>query len=211
MVGHSSSSGNYGAALYKLGVKNKKCSVVIGKHAIEPGWVDGYGESVRFTRPHTMTFLPNSNLLVLTDMDNRAVRTVNLIQGDPHFGEVSTVYYSPLDIPSLATKLAANTTRLVQLAPTDPVDFFSATKMCEQRKESLHLCSMRELRQSWFEGSLQTINSSSTPITIWTAESCHSCWLQIPGKCPKSSKNESSVRRAGSMWGEQPSDDCSFI
>ncbi len=53
------------------------CEIVAGDPNDKVGWRDGCEtSSVRFTRPHDMIILPESSKLVVTDIDNRAIRLV---------------------------------------------------------------------------------------------------------------------------------------
>ncbi|KAH8098136.1 hypothetical protein JL720_1064 [Aureococcus anophagefferens] len=54
-------------------------------------WVDGPYSAAHFSRPHAMTRLPGTDLIALTDIDNRAVR-LYAFRG-PAKGEVTTVPY----------------------------------------------------------------------------------------------------------------------
>jgi hypothetical protein len=115
-VGHKGGGGdNRGMALYQITAATKSstsggpddfvdydCKPFAGDDLTRPGWVDGMGSEVRFSRPHSMTMTPTSKFLLITDIDNRALRMVNLNRGDgkhatnastSNFGQVSTVSY----------------------------------------------------------------------------------------------------------------------
>jgi hypothetical protein len=132
-VGHKGGNGdNRGMALYRITSATQTpptttsshaggpdvvdydydCQPFAGDDLTRPGWVDGMGSEVRFSRPHSMTMTPTSQMLLITDIDNRALRMVNLNRGDgkgkqqqqqdqengatnshSNFGQVSTVSY----------------------------------------------------------------------------------------------------------------------
>src|SRR5512137_472550 len=79
----SSNPKSYDAVIWRLTVDaqgNQSCSTVAGKIGHDPGWVDASGEAIEFSRPHYFSPRPNSRppQLVMTDIDNRALRLLNL-------------------------------------------------------------------------------------------------------------------------------------
>jgi len=59
------------------------CKVIAGHVNQRVGWRDGCGKDVRFSRPHDMTLLPKSHQLIMTDIDNRAIRLVDYPPAKP--------------------------------------------------------------------------------------------------------------------------------
>ena len=56
------------------------CQVVTGGFNDFAGWIDGDGDTVRLTRPHAMNLLPGTGSIVLTDIENRAIRVADVEQ-----------------------------------------------------------------------------------------------------------------------------------
>ena len=86
VVGHPSAD-NAGMAVYRLGTKKGACALVAGDVNKHEDWRDGAGAAARFSRPHQMAAF-RANELLLTDIDNRAVRRITLADG-----RASTVPY----------------------------------------------------------------------------------------------------------------------
>ena len=76
-----------GMAVYRLGTKKGACALVAGDVNKHEDWRDGAGAAARFSRPHQMAAF-RANELLLTDIDNRAVRRITLADG-----RASTVPY----------------------------------------------------------------------------------------------------------------------
>ena len=162
----------------------------------------GEGKEPRFTRPHAMAHRPGTEDVLVTDIDNRALRLVS-----PH-GHVSTVSYDDGGLfnrlwrserasgggtfsrrPSSFERAAWTD---VQQQPTNKYGMVTADKAradCENR--GLGLCSPASLRR----------RSHNATAVVWTNLKCHSCWLLNPGICPKKSQTDHVSSLKGSHWG----------
>ncbi|CAM9853891.1 unnamed protein product, partial [Heterosigma akashiwo] len=100
VVGHLFAGGsqNEGMSLFKLTVDNDgqmSCHASTGGKGKPAGWTDGHPNDVIFTRPHAMTLMPGIGAISVTDIDNRAVRYVELVHKNEAYklGRVSTLSY----------------------------------------------------------------------------------------------------------------------
>ena len=80
----------HGAGCKGLFEVGEKCRLLTARTK-SVDWVDGPYSAARFSRPHAMTRLPGTDLIALTDIDNRALR-LYAFRG-PAKGEVTTVPY----------------------------------------------------------------------------------------------------------------------
>ena len=77
VVGHPSEKGtNAGMAVYRI-LDGTRCELVAGNVRKDVDWRDGTGTGARFSRPHQMAAF-RENELLLTDIDNRAVRRLTI-------------------------------------------------------------------------------------------------------------------------------------
>ena len=70
------------------------CRLLAGNSTSGSGWRDGWGAAAQFTRPHSMTFASHQSAVVLTDIDNRALRKVSLGDTSTGFPDVSSIVYA---------------------------------------------------------------------------------------------------------------------
>ncbi|CAH0371392.1 unnamed protein product [Pelagomonas calceolata] len=216
VVGHPSAD-NAGMAVYRLGKKKGACALVAGDVNKHEDWRDGAGAAARFSRPHQMAAF-RANELLLTDIDNRAVRRITLADG-----RASTVPYDnnhlytelwrlggpqrhdhgqyvyPLGdrFPSThATPLSeADRNRDVGVDPApdnESATAAAAAAACAARGAAL--CPPAALRD---DGVLGRLRRSAA----WTSQSCHSCWLHWPGECPRPKAHEQAKKRTSAAWG----------
>ena len=201
VVGHPA-AGNAGMAVYRLGKNKGACALVAGDVTKHEDWRDGAGAAARFSRPHQMAAFRADELL-LTDIDNRAVRRITLADG-----RASTVPYDNNHLytelwrsggrfPSThATPLSeADRDRDVRADPApdnESATAAAAAAACAARGAAL--CPPAALRDGGVLGRLRRS-------AAWTSQSCHSCWLHWPGECPGPRAREQAKKRASAAWG----------
>ena len=186
---------SYDAVIWRLKYnqlgKPTECEVVAGGVGKGSGWLDSTtdGNDVKFSRPHYFTLLPDNNnsRIVITDIDNRALRVINL-----HNGSSTTVMYDrdkrALNTPVNIKQSAISCTQL-QWAKTKPLIGVLGGKSCIQpptsaasnlkfnsaqaycQKQGARLCEPSELRQSTIFSGPET----------WTNAECASCWKSKAG------------------------------
>ena len=201
-VGHKGGNeDNRGMALYNISSSPgwDLCHTLAGDDLTRPGWIDGFGKNVRFSRPHAMTFIPKHNYLLITDIDNRALRKANLDKGDVNFGQISTISYDEdlwrimYDVKSKYQQLPTKVLVPKEKTSVHNMTYFEAKNYCLKQHQG-RLCSLPEIRSE------ENIISN---IETWTSQPCHSCWLRTPGHCNPPSVIESSAQRDKSAWGAQ--------
>jgi hypothetical protein len=82
----ASNPGTYDALIWRLQTGSKtrgRCTIAAGSIGPGPGWRDGRGGEVRFSRPHYFSLRPDTETpqLIITDIDNHALRLLNLASG----------------------------------------------------------------------------------------------------------------------------------
>jgi hypothetical protein len=160
------------------------CVSVAGKLGREPGWIDASGEAVEFSRPHYFTLRPNSQpaQLILTDIDNRALRLLDLST----YVTSSVMYNSIQDAPaasqqanrskSSCAELKWATTSLVHasgefqycvsLPQAHDGQLTHAQAQAQCNAQGARLCAPAEL-----------LSAGVIPDSrAWTAAECSSCW-----------------------------------
>ena len=189
VVGHPA-AGNAGMAVYRLGKQSGTCALVAGDVTKHEDWRDGAGTAARFSRPHQMAAF-RANELLLTDIDNRALRRITLADG-----RASTV---PYDNNRLYTELWGGPQRhdhgqyvYPDPAPDDESATAAAAAACAARGAAL--CPPAALRDDAVRGRLRRS-------AAWTSQSCHSCWLHWPGECPGPKAHEQAKKRTSAAWG----------
>ena len=169
------------------------CVNVAGPKRDRGGWRDGYGEDVRFTRPHEFTLLPSADesfvsaddsellrhVLVLSDCDNRALRTVELTPRDTH--HVSTVQYYDQHLwwPSETNSYQALDQGIIDMnSSARPLTFNETRDWCSELADGANACSVSDIRDG-----MAVLKTTLPETTAWTTESCFGCWLRFPGVC----------------------------
>jgi len=176
------------------------CHLIAGSGSY--GWRDGHGSLAKFTRPHQMVRRPNTSDVLLTDIDNRAIRVVKF-QGAER-GYVSTVLYDG----GLYAELWGQNNVHIAPPPTYEVFAPSASRLSFQdaqdkcKQDGFDLCSLatlRESRNALSDDSRVGENQTS----VWTNSGCSSCWLKEPGVCPRQNICESDhvLKLQNSSWG----------
>ena len=184
------------------------CEHIAGNGNVSVGWRDGTGDRALFTRPHQMISFRGKTSpgleLLLTDIDNRAIRRVSVHEsGSPWI--VSTV---PYDNRHLFTKLWGGRnsgSQHLQTTLMKPVSVASmsvkrtsmhnaedSAEVCARRHETL--CPPEALRGEDLLGQMRGS-------IIWTNQDCFSCWLHWPGECPAPTKSDSGAVRFNARWG----------
>ena len=133
------------------------CVVVAGNASAGSGWRDGIGGGAFFTRPHAMALLPGRQAVVLTDIDNRCLRVVELATG-----ATATVFYGSRD-----DALQAPEARAARAAPAPGPEALrggDAAAACARRGR--RLCTVAEVLRRDVEAD-----------DAWTARKCASCWI----------------------------------
>ena len=194
-------------------------------------WVDGPYSAAHFSRPHAMTRLPGTDLIALTDIDNRAVR-LYAFRG-PAKGEVTTVPYDD----GLWRRLLGGAPRprparpQVGAAAPRARDGGAAAEACAAR--GLALCGVadlaasdawaRDLRRAGTTTTTTTATALAAKATarardflglgagapgdapaapaLWTSQRCASCWLHWPGECAATDHDKNSKSYTKATWG----------
>jgi len=217
-VGHPQGGGdiNAGMAIFQIAshsteVKNgtlrRKCVGVAGNVREPVGWHDGRGQQARFSRPHSLTALPgDDHQLVVTDIDNRAVRVVDVSKGrvasvvynDNLFGQWHEHRRPKPRLDVLLPDDDAGTPRLL----TRP----EAAAVC-RRKNNATLCDPKDLLFDDATGRTTTTTTSrillsddDDGVLVWTSRPCASCWIHYPEECPAASFDSADTRNESS-WG----------
>lgn len=176
------------------------CSVFTGRMGRGPGWIDGAGEEVQFSRPHYFLLRPESipPQLIISDIDNRALRLLTL-----PIGETSTVNYDRdrrvIMIPR-ELKRSAVSCRELNWEVKVPASWPGGNESCVRppaaeamslshsaaiehcQTEGARLCEPFELRSTGVASGLES----------WTIVECASCWLRDAGfPC------DGSIKKAG--------------
>jgi hypothetical protein len=186
----------YDAVLWRLRYDQRgrsvACETLSGKIGGDSGWVDSSdgGKKVQFSRPHYFQLLPDGteSKIVITDIDNRALRIVSLVDGSS-----STVMYDrDRRLASIPVKERKSTISCKDQHWVEAIDTFDplGSKSCVRppvkksfrltykqaksycKAEGARLCEPIELRQSGVLPNKVT----------WTAASCASCWHAKPGQ-----------------------------
>mmetsp|Transcript_9119 Transcript_9119/g.29542 ORF Transcript_9119/g.29542 Transcript_9119/m.29542 type:complete len:435 (-) Transcript_9119:732-2036(-) len=188
--------------------RRRDCVVVAGNVREPVGWRDGKGDEARFSRPHSLTALPgDDHQLVVTDIDNRAVRVVDVSKGrvasvvynDNLFGQWHE-HQRPKPRLQVLLPSKAGTRRL-----THP----EADASC--RRHGAELCDPKDLLDDGDDDRkamtsrilLSDGDKNLDGVLVWTSRRCASCWLHFPGDCPPPSQSDNT--RNGSSWGDDVS------
>ena len=149
-----------------------ECHVLAGNKMDGSGWRDGFGTAAHFSRPHAMILLPYPHqALLLTDIDNRALRIVDLAPASRR-GQVTTVLYSSRDV-SMTKFPNPRPRHEVQESGSageerQKMTSHGAAQVCSQR--GLQLCSPAQWTNYSFEG-------TGEHDQVWTSRLCASCWI----------------------------------
>jgi hypothetical protein len=185
-------------AVYRFWGKKGACALVAGDVNKHEDWRDGAGAAARFSRQHQMAAF-RTNELLLTDIDNRAVRRITLADG-----RASTVPYD--DGGHLYTELwgdrfpAAHATpvpaaaRVLPEAHAKTTSATAAAAAADCAARGAALCPPAALRDDKVLGRLRRS-------AAWTSQSCHSCWLHWPGVCPVPKAHKQANKRTSAAWG----------
>ena len=192
VVGHPSAD-NAGMAVYRLGTKKGACALVAGDVNKHEDWRDGAGAAARFSRPHQMAAF-RAHELLLTDIDNRAVRRITLADG-----RASTVPYDNNHVYTELWRLGGPQRHDhgqdvgVERRTTGRRPRRAAAAACAARGAAL--CPPAALRDGGVM--LGRLRRSAA----WTSQSAHSCWLHWPGECPRPKAHEQAKKRTSAAWG----------
>jgi len=202
-----------GVAVYRLTWRGHEgaeawhdCAQMAGSGLQAAAWVDGVGGAARFSStPRDMAVLPSadSHTLVVGDVDNRALRFVDVTApvegGEGSDGvRVSTLAYDQ----DLFQVLYQAEEPWVGLSPEAvmeqdgksyyhggeegvyAMDFATAQDECG-RVGIGRVCTLPEIRARFARGQYPTADGDDRSwTTVWTAQSCASCHLPAPGRCP---------------------------
>ena len=189
VVGHPSAD-NAGMAVYRLGTKKGACALVAGDVNKHEDWRDGAGAAARFSRPHQMAAF-RANELLLTDIDNRAVRRITLADG-----RASTV---PYDNNHLYTELwrlgGPQRHDHGQYAPG------AGQRVGDRGGGGRRLRGPRRRALPARRAARRRRAGALRRSAAWTSQSCHSCWLHWPGECPRPKAHEQAKKRTSAAWG----------
>lgn len=180
---------SYDAVLWRLTQNEygrQTCVSVVSKIGRDSGWVDTSGEDVIFSRPHYFTLRPNSDppQAIITDIDNRALRLVNLettesttvmydrdvrLSSLPPDGLTSTANCDKLAWPDARAAITPfRQTSCARPAKKDALQLTFAEAELHCATEGARLCEPSELRSS----------GVAATATAWTRADCASCWLR---------------------------------
>jgi len=187
----TSNPGSYDAVIWRLKYNTAgdsiKCTTLAGKIGGDSGWLDSLegGSSVQFSRPHYFKLLPDGekNKIIVSDIDNRALRIVNLLNGHT----TSILYDRDRRLKAIPEKekksaiscqkqnwknsgLSSNSLgnrSCIQSLPkeTPPMSYDKARAFCKAK--GARLCEPAELRYT----DVLTGGKST-----WTSAACASCW-----------------------------------
>mmetsp|Transcript_13595 Transcript_13595/g.28847 ORF Transcript_13595/g.28847 Transcript_13595/m.28847 type:complete len:612 (+) Transcript_13595:124-1959(+) len=223
---HSSKSAHNGVALYRLTWYEddevwSDCVQIAGSGLEEAGWVDGSGREARFSStPHEIAVLPSAemHMIVVGDVDNRALRYVDVsIPVETHDQtekvRVSTVPYDE-DLYQVLYQKEEPWTNLdvEQVMEQDGKSYFHSgieglysmnfdTAQDECSRVGIgRVCTLPEIRARFARGQYPTIDGDDASwTTVWTAETCSSCHLEEPGRCPLGGDSSSAWGREYKM------------
>lgn len=184
---------SYDAVVWRLTVDargKQTCANAAGRIGFDSGWIDASGEAIEFSRPHYFAPRPGSNppQLVVTDIDNRALRLLDLatyatttvmynrdqiVAALPPDRRLSRASCDKLDWP-LSTAVAATTGASICVRPAaaDAQDLTLAQAAAHCAAAGARLCEPAELLAA---GSAQDARA-------WTAAECASCWQRTEGE-----------------------------
>jgi|MDSY01.1.fsa_nt_gb hypothetical protein len=150
------------------------CRLLAGNSTSGSGWRDGWGAAAQFTRPHSMTFASHQSAVVLTDIDNRALRKVSLGDTSTGFPDVSSIVYAGRQ-QQVRRSLSDVSVKFKKLKGKRSWE--EANRRCAER--GARLCTVDEIKST----SPESESSSAATEAFWTMQSCESCWHPRPGMC----------------------------
>ncbi|KAL7561416.1 hypothetical protein ACA910_009276 [Epithemia clementina (nom. ined.)] len=189
------------------------CEQIAGNDLDAPGWVDGSGLATRFSRPHSLQILEESEhkvRLVATDMDNRAVRVIETVPSLDNAGKPITTstnvytvdyneglwrhYYFP------ETELERLEKRIFSTTEDHSMFFLNVTDLPRSHHETITKATHRDMETACqkqhpnarlcqvteIRNQLDDIYTAlqGQDLEVWTDSNCNSCWLEQPGYCP---------------------------
>ena len=183
------------------------CINVAAPQKEQGGWRDGFGEDVRFTRPHEFTLLPQpsrtddsknndemftifpGDILLLSDCDNRALRMGNLTPGQTP--RISTIQYydekswwpTEWEDGSAPVDQRDVIVSFDESIPLSKLSFGDMRAWCRENANGADVCSLDDIRKSLNNDAFESTTDGVDEITIWSLESCFGCWLRFPGIC----------------------------
>jgi len=185
---------SYDAVVWRLtadAAGTQRCENVAGKIGRGSGWIDAAGELVEFSRPHYFTLRPDTHppQLLLTDIDNRALRLLDLeslasssvmynqdqpakLLPQPRRSLIATCAALGWPVKSLVG--ASGVSRFCARQPVaqgERLTYASAQAQCEA--QGARLCTPAELISTGFV---------APDSTAWTAAECTSCWQRRAGE-----------------------------
>lgn len=211
---HSDLAAHNGVALYRLTWYGRNgedeawhdCTQMAGSGLEDAAWVDGGGRDARFSAtPRDMAVLPSadSHTLVVGDVDNRALRYVDVTLPVEEYADGDGVRVSSLaydqDLYQVLYRAEAPWAGLSPEAVMEQdgksyyhsgeegvyaMDFATAQDECG-RVGIGRVCTLPEIRARFARGQYPTVDGDDRAwTTVWTAQSCASCHLPGPGRCP---------------------------
>jgi len=208
---HSDQAKHQGVALYRLTWFDEDeawhdCVQIAGSGLKDAAWVDGKGSEARFSStPHDIAVLPSlkTHTVIVADTDNRALRYVDVTVPVESHDQTEMVRVSSMAYDEdLYQVLYQKEEPWVNLTPEDAMasdgksyyhsgadsvysmNFVSAQDECG-RVGIGRICTLPEIRARFARGQYPSIDENeSTWTTVWTAETCSSCHLESPGRCP---------------------------
>ena len=202
---------NHGWALYRLSLSTEEvpsleafvdhseikstkwCQKIAGNEKDAPGWIDGHGQDTRFTRPHSVAVLEENDdhseiKLVATDVDNRAVRLIDIKKR----AQVFTVEYNDglWEDMYFGGKGEDDDTKSEMFLLNSNLhnhNRHDMDKECKAVNAKARSCHAHEIRDK-YEGFLSLLDEDQRQLLgnfkVWTETSCSSCWINDPGYCP---------------------------
>lgn len=175
-----------------------RCVPLAGRAGGPIDWRDGAGPSARFSRPHGLALSARADALLLTDIDSRVLRAVDLGVATPaRRGHVWTIAYADdgptsrwlFDALHGNSSAAAPLSRervVVAAARTERADESTAAATARgaaQRcaEAGANLCSLRALRADAAEVAAHAARSGLRSASVWLSQLCRSCWLKRAG------------------------------
>lgn len=181
---------SYDAVVWRLAVDEKgqqACTAVAGRIGFDSGWIDDSGEAIEFSRPHFFALRPNSQppQLVITDIDNRALRLLALTTYDtttvmydrdriigamPPEERRSVASCTELKWPIAGSAMGAPACIGQAAGAAMDMTLVQAAEHC--RDAGARLCEPAEL-----------LSAGTLPgVQAWTAAECASCWQRSERK-----------------------------
>jgi len=208
---HAEGVAHNGVAVYRLTWYDDDeawgdCTPIAGDGLKAAGWTDGSGRESRFSAtPSDFAVMPTneSHMLVVGDVDNRALRFVDVT--------VPVESHDQTDLVRVSSVAYNEDLYQVLYADEEPWSDLDPETVMEQDGKSYYhsgedslyamnfedaqdecgrvgvgrICTLPEIRARFSRGQYPSIDEDDKSwTTVWTDEGCTSCHLEDPGKCP---------------------------